>query len=244
MPTSAAAARVAEYDANNKNVIEPGTFPTAKVKGGFDFAGPTYDANDPDFRAGAGSGSAGRQRPRLARRGHGRRHRRCRAASARVLHPRADLYALKVFSDDGGSTDVTSLAIEWAMDPNGDGDMSDHLDVINMSLGSPFGEPADPSAISTNNAAAVGIIVATSAGNEGDMPYITGAPGVASSAISTAANTPGGRLSSRVTVNSPACRRGREAFDRRRRPGDSRSRPGPITGLVWCPPSRARAARH
>ena len=56
------------------------------------------------------------------------------------------------------------------MDPNGDGDMSDHLDVINMSLGSPFGEPADPSAISTNNAAAVGIIVATSAGNEGDIP--------------------------------------------------------------------------
>ena len=59
--------------------------------------------------------------------------------------PGADLYALKVFSDTSGSTDVTSQAIEWAMDPNGDGDMSDHLDVINMSLGSPFGEPADPS---------------------------------------------------------------------------------------------------
>ena len=63
--------------------------------------------------------------------------------------PGAELYALKVFGDAGGTTDVTSLAIEWAMDPNGDGDMSDHLDVINMSLGSPFGEPDDPSAIST-----------------------------------------------------------------------------------------------
>jgi len=42
------AGSVAEYQANNKNVIEPGTFPTAKVKGGYDFAGPTYDANDPD----------------------------------------------------------------------------------------------------------------------------------------------------------------------------------------------------
>ena len=39
---------VAEYEANDKNIIETGTFPTAKVKGGFDFAGPDYDADDPD----------------------------------------------------------------------------------------------------------------------------------------------------------------------------------------------------
>lgn len=194
---------VADYAANDKNIIEPGTFPTAKVKGGFDFAGPTYDANDPT------SVPAPDPDP-LDGNGHGS-HVAGTAAGSGVagsvgqgVAPGADLYALKVFSDGGGSTDVTSLAIEWAMDPNGDGDMSDHLDVINMSLGSPFGEPADPSAISTNNAAAVGIIVATSAGNEGDIPYITGAPGVASSAISTAANTPGGRFYPRFHVNAPA----------------------------------------
>jgi len=34
----------ADYAANDKNVVEPGSFPTAKVKGGFDFAGATYDA--------------------------------------------------------------------------------------------------------------------------------------------------------------------------------------------------------
>ncbi|MEZ5532783.1 MAG: S8 family serine peptidase [Steroidobacteraceae bacterium] len=193
----------ADYEANDKSVIEPGTFPTAKVKGGYDFAGPTYDANVP--------GSVPTPDPDpLDGNGHGT-HVSGTAAGIGVpgsvgqgVAPGADLYALKVFSDDGGSTDLVSLAIEWAMDPNGDGDMSDHLDVINMSLGSPFGDPNDPSAISSNNAAAVGIIVATSAGNEGDTPYVTGSPGVASAAISTAANTPGGRLYSKFDVTAPA----------------------------------------
>lgn len=193
----------ADYAANDKNVVEPGTFPTTKVKGGRDFAGPVYDANDPE------SVPAPDDDP-LDGNGHGS-HVAGTAAGIGVpgsvgagVAPAADLYALKVFNDTEGSTDLTSLAIEWAMDPNGDGDMSDHLDVINMSLGSPFGEPADPSAISTNNAAKIGIIVAISAGNEGDIPYITGAPGVASSAISTAANIPGGRIYARFQVKTPA----------------------------------------
>lgn len=192
----------ADYESNQPNVIEPGTFPTAKVVGGYDFAGPTYNANI--------VGSVAQPDPDpLDFNGHGS-HVAGTAAGEGVdgaigpgVAPDAEIYALKVFGDAGGSTDLTSLAIEWAMDPNGDGDMSDHLDVINMSLGSPFGEPSDPSAISSNNAAAVGIVVVASAGNEGDVPYITGAPGVASKAISTAASTPGGRLYARFTVDSP-----------------------------------------
>ena len=55
------------------------------------------------------------------------------------MAPNASLYALRIFGC-GGVTDVVIQAIDWALDPNGDGDFSDHLDVINMSLGSNDGQ--------------------------------------------------------------------------------------------------------
>src|SRR5207249_4359498 len=66
--------------------------------------------------------------------------------------PKAQLYALRVFGCVG-STLLTTSAIEWAVDPNGDGDFSDHLDVINMSLGAATGSPFDASSVSSDNAA-------------------------------------------------------------------------------------------
>jgi minor extracellular serine protease Vpr len=92
--------------------------------------------------------------------------------------PEADLYFVRVFGCDG-STDVTVEAIEWAVDND--------MDVINMSLGSPFGRSDDPSAVASTNAAAAGVSVVTSAGNNGPSQYITGSPGTAAGSISTAA---------------------------------------------------------
>src|SRR5690606_10527055 len=140
----------AGYAANDLTVIVPGSFATAKVVGGFDFAGATYNASVP--------GSTPQPDPDpLDFDGHGS-HVAGTAAGIGApgtvgagMAPGAQLYALKVFGDNGGTTALTSLAIEWAMDPNGDGDMSDHLDVINLSLGAPLGFPNDPSAISVNN---------------------------------------------------------------------------------------------
>ncbi len=198
------------YASNDPNIIEPGTFPTAKVIGGFDFAGATYDADiagsepvpDPDPLDG--------NNPDDPAHGHGS-HVAGTAAGIGVpgkigpgVAPEAKLYALKVFGDQGGSTNLVSDAIEWALDPNRDGNMRDHVDVINMSLGSDYGDPNDPSAISAENAAKLGIIVVASSGNAGSAPYVTGSPAVAPSVISTAAVTPTGRIFSRVTVNAPA----------------------------------------
>jgi minor extracellular serine protease Vpr len=193
----------ADYTKLNPNVVTPGTFPTAKVKGGIDFAGHTYDARDPTSVPQPDANP-------LDVVGHGS-HVAGTAAGFGVpgqigpgVAPAADLYAIKVFGDLGGSTNLTSQGIEWALDPDGDGDMSDHMDVINMSLGSDFAEPNDPSAISSQHASELGIVVVASSGNAGAVPYVTGAPADAPSAISVAASIPGGRVYSRVTVKAPA----------------------------------------
>ena len=59
------------------------------------------------------------------------------------MAPEASLYALKVFGCTGSTNEVIP-ALDWALDPDGDGDFSDHLDIINMSLGSDYGVADDP----------------------------------------------------------------------------------------------------
>ncbi|MDE2091614.1 MAG: S8 family serine peptidase [Gammaproteobacteria bacterium] len=192
----------ADFAANNPNIIEPGTFPTAKVVDGYDFAGATYNANNP-------SSVPTPDPDPLDEVGHGT-HVAGIAAGEGVgstigsgVAKGASLYAYKIFGDGGGSTNLTSLAIERALDPNQDGNVDDHVDVINMSLGSDFSGPDDPSAISANNAAALGVIVVASAGNAGNIPYVTGAPAVAPNAISVAASVTGGLVLA-LQVNAPA----------------------------------------
>ena len=117
--------------------------------------------------------------------------------------PEATLYALKVFGCDG-STNVTVEAIEWALDPDGDPGTEDGLDVINMSLGSDFGQPNDPTSIATNNAMEAGMLVVSAAGNDGPVPYVHGSPGSAELGISVAASVDNGVVAGALVVNSPA----------------------------------------
>ena len=205
-------------------------FPTDKVVGGWDFAGDDYNANDlvpviaPDadpMDCGAhGSHVAGS----VAGYGvlaDGSTYEESVGDTYSMLEgltpaeylakfrigpgvaPKANLYSLRVFGC-AGSTDLPEQAIEWAMDPNNDGDFSDHLDVINMSLGSSFGSAYDSSAVASNNAAQAGVIVVTSAGNSSDVYYITGAPGMAKYALSVANSVDAGAVVSAFEVTDPA----------------------------------------
>ncbi len=191
-----------EYASNDPNIVEPGTFPTAKVIGGYDFAGSKYDAGctDAEEKAGICSTVPVEDEDPLDENGHGT-HVASIAAGLAVpgspgishgVAPGASLYALKVFGASG-STNLVISAIEWAMDPNKDGDLSDRVDIINLSLGSDFGPATDkdPEIMAINYATKLGVIVVAASGNAGNVPYITGSPGVAEGAISVAASTTG-----------------------------------------------------
>lgn len=184
-----------------------GVFPSAKVVGGFDFVGDAYDASTP------GSNVPAPDPNPLDCNGHGT-HVAGTSAGFGVnsdgstyaggytggvpgdlrigpgMAPDAELYALKVFGCEG-STDATIQAIEWSMDPNGDGDPSDHLDVINLSLGSDFGLADDADSLAIDRAVGVGVLAVLSAGNADDVYDIGGSPGNSPRGIGVAASNDG-----------------------------------------------------
>jgi subtilisin family serine protease len=92
--------------------------------------------------------------------------------------PEADLYAVRVFGC-AGSTDVVVDAIDWAI--------NNDMDVINMSLGSSFGDPNSADALAAEHATKAGVVVVASAGNSGPGPYLAGSPASGDGVISVAA---------------------------------------------------------
>ena len=171
---------VEAYEANDPTIIEPGTFPTARVVGGYDFVGSEWPNGDimPDPDP-LDDGPGG---------GHGTHVADIIGGNLGVA-PGVDLYALKVCSSVSSSCAGLPLlqAMEFALDPNNDGDMSDHLDVINMSLGSDYGDPRwDDLSYAVNNASAAGLLTVASAGNGADKPYVHGTPAAAVTALAVA----------------------------------------------------------
>ncbi len=194
----------AAYDANNPSVIEPGSFPTGKVIAGYDFAGNDYDASgetgsltptpdaDPLDCGDHGthvSGTAAGQGVKADHATYTGPYDVSMPAGdtfavAPGIAPEAKLVALKVFGCEG-STNLVVDALEWVAAYNVS--HADGIDVVNMSLGAPFGSNTDPDAVATNNLVDQGVVVVASAGNESSVPYITGAPAAATKAISVAA---------------------------------------------------------
>lgn len=207
----------------------PTVLPTDKVIGGYDFAGDDYNADptaDPD-------GSFPYQpipRPDnnpLDCNGHGS-HVAGTAAGQGVnadgstytgtygtgtsfdnfkigpgMAPEAKLYAFRVFGCEG-STDLTGAAIEAAIDPNGDGDPADHVDVANLSLGSDFAPPGDADTVLVQKATDAGVTMAIASGNNGDLYDTGGSPGNAPSALTVAASQDASAVVDSLNVTAPA----------------------------------------
>jgi hypothetical protein len=104
--------------------------------------------------------------------------------------PEASLYAYKVLSKNGsGSTSGIIAAVERSIDPNGDGDISDHLDVISLSLGSYGGDPDAPLSLALDRAARAGIVPVVAAGNDGPESRSISNPGSSRLAITVGATS-------------------------------------------------------
>lgn len=198
----------ADHIVDDPKVIESGTFPTERVVDGYDFAGANRSFIKPD------NDPIGQCLPWMPDKTscfHGTHVAATAAGDDSMGHangvaPGARLHAYKVFADNGGSSRTAHLALQKARDPNGDGDKSDHIDVVNLSLGSNFGLKNSISAREAQKTAEAGTVVVASAGNSGTstggLHYIMGSPAVASKAIAVASSTVASREQGIVITSS------------------------------------------
>lgn len=197
--------------------IEAGIFPTEKVAGGWDFAGDIYNnglpSPDPNplDRSGHGTHVAG-----IAA-GYGvlKDHSTYRGSYEPGMDmssfligpgvaPKAKLYALKVVGPSFMGA-LIAPALEWCLDPNGDGDYSDRMDVVNISLGLDYDlDLKYIEAEIVENLTEMGVAVVGSAGNTTNYFYISGGYATFSPAISVANSyDPKGDMFSAIRVLSP-----------------------------------------
>lgn len=105
--------------------------------------------------------------------------------------PDTEIYSFKVCASYSTSCNGLAMlkSLDNAADLDGNPTTVDPADVVNMSLGSPYGQPEDDSTYFTNQLAKLGVIVVASAGNSADKPFIVGSPSMADGAISVAQTT-------------------------------------------------------
>lgn len=196
------AAYAAAYGASTgdpRNTTLDGLFPTAKVIGGFDFVGESWPdgplAPDPDP---------------IDFEGHGTHVADIIAGQSldgihKGVAPGAKIYAIRACSSVASACSGVALlmSMDFALDPNGDDDLSDAVDVINMSLGNDYGQKEDDLSAASAVAVHLGVIVVASAGNGGDKPYVHGSPASTPEVISVAQTQVPGAKRYPLVFNSP-----------------------------------------
>ena len=176
-----------------RNTTTDGLFPTAKVIAGFDFVGEKWPngplAPDPD-PIDCGPSVI----PAPCAGGHGTHTAdivggRSIDGTHKGIAPGVKLVAVKVCSSVATSCSGVAIleGIDFALDPNQDGDISDAVDVISMSIGASYGQKEDDLSEAAQNAVSLGVVFVASAGNDSDRPYIVSSPSTAPSVLSVAA---------------------------------------------------------
>lgn len=221
----------AAYLANDSTVIEPGSFPTQKVVGGWDFVGDEYDGEtvkiptpdaDPldctkpqSFQISGGHGShvagiaSGVGVTKANQPFAGSYAQSFNPGNFQVapgVAPKAKLYALKIFGCDGG-TEMLSAAVERASDPNEDGNFDDRLDVVNASLGTAYSLSSQFNETALENLAKAGTLFVAAAGNEGQNFYDVASPGTTPSVLSVAASADNEFLALEVLTPASAAKK-------------------------------------
>ena len=235
--------------------VDPNWPRTAKVVDGWDFVGDDYDGStvpqpdpDPQDCNGHGSHVAGT----IA--GYGvtlegttfpgpfdGQTPFSNLAIGPGVAPAAQIFSLRIFGCEG-STAMVIPALNWAIDPNGDGDPADHLDVVNLSLGAPLGSGEDSDAIAVGRASRAGVIVVAAAGNDGNGFFLASTPGSADSAISVAAAGDIGTSTYILHVDSPSDLAGRETEAIPAAFGPSLGGVGLASALIYAAPADGCAA--
>jgi len=160
------AGTIEAYTAAATDPADEVSWPQGQVKGGWDFVN-----NDPD--------------PIDAGTSHGTHV----SHSVTGIAPNVELFVYSV-CNSGCPGLAQLLALESAMDPNGDGNIEDRVDVINMSLGGDYGDRAtDAVGLLINEAVRLGTNLVISAGNDGAYPFIVGGPSTSENALSVGAMT-------------------------------------------------------
>ena len=109
--------------------------------------------------------------------------------------PNAKLYIYKAMNDGGrGYASWLVESMERAVDPNTDGDFSDHVDVISISAGDSYGYPGDILSVAADNAADLGVVVVVAAGNDGPSYDSISSPGCAQKVICVGATDKKGEI--------------------------------------------------
>ncbi|WP_439690103.1 S8 family serine peptidase [Curtobacterium sp. SP.BCp] len=203
-----------------------GSYDPQKFLGGYDFAGPTYNADPssaayqpvpaPDDNPIDGKGGDHGTHVSGTVAGYGLTadkktfdgdYTKLTAQQVQDMWvgpgtaPEAGLYALKVFGDGGGSTDLTGAALDWVGQALTQGK---DINVLNLSLGSDYGAPDDPDNAKIDALTDRGVLPVIASGNADDFTDIGGSPGTAEGALTVAASATGQSLFDAVAATAPS----------------------------------------